>query len=255
MTSWSALRGRVSIGAHIWRPRPGCRRLTLPPGPAEAYRIAQLDDYAALSRQAFPWHAPVRLRLSARVSAQDHPGTWGFGWWNDPFAAHLGLRGTSRRLPALPNAAWVFHASPENYLALRDDHPAHGLLAATFAAPSIPSVLLALGLPALPLLLWRITARLLRRSARRFVREDAALLDVDPTGWRRYEIVWRRHAVSFLVDDAVCFTTPVAPQGPLGLVLWIDNQYAAFHPDGRLRMGALATPAAWLEVADLWVGT
>jgi len=34
-----------------------------------------------------------------------------------------------------------------------------------------------------------------------------------------------------------------------GGVLWIDNQYAAFPPDGRLSYGTLASPESeWLEI-------
>jgi hypothetical protein len=42
--------------------------------------------------------------------------------------------------------------------------------------------------------------------------------------------------------------------GPLGLVIWIDNQYAAWRPDGTLRMGVLANPhPAWMEISELEV--
>jgi hypothetical protein len=113
-------------------------RLSIPAGPAGRYRLAQLDDYTQLNREDFAWKSPVRLEIQARVSANDLPGTWGFGFWNDPFSTSLGLGGAARRLPALPNCAWFFYASPENYLSLRDDIPAQGLLAATFASPNIP---------------------------------------------------------------------------------------------------------------------
>jgi hypothetical protein len=189
--------------------------------------------------------------VTARVSAPDLPGTWGFGWWNDPFSLQLGLGGTTRRLPALPNAAWVFYAAPPNYLALRDDHPAQGLLAATFSSPQLPAPLLALGLPAVPLLMSPCTARAVRSVARGFVREDAALLPLDPTQWHTYGLVWTEDVVRVTVDGVVAFSTRVVPTGRLGLVLWIDNQYAAFPPDGRLRMGSSANPDAWLDVADL----
>ena len=245
------LRGRVTIGGHIQTRRPGCRRLSIPEGPGDCYRVAQLDDYAALSRSRFRWAPPVELRVTARVSALDLPGTWGFGWWNDPFSLHLGLSGATRRLPALPNAAWIFYAAPPNYLALRDDHPAQGLLAATFSSPRLPAPLLALGLPAVPLLMSPCTARLVRSVARRFVREDAAVLPLDPTQWHTYGLVWTEDVVRVTVDGVVAFSTPVVPTGRLGLVLWIDNQYAAFPPDGHLRVGSSANPDAWLDVADL----
>jgi len=246
-----SLRGRVTTGGRVQTRRPGCRRLSIPEGPADCYRVAQLDDYAALSRSCFRWAPPIELRVTARVSAPDLPGTWGFGWWNDPFSLQLGLGGATRRLPALPNAAWVFYAAPPNHLALSDDHPAQGLLAATFSSPRLPVPLLALGLPVVPLLMWPCTARAVRSVARGFVREDAALLSLDPTQWHTYGLVWTEDVVCVTVDGVVAFSTPVVPIGRLGLVLWIDNQYAAFPPDGRLRMGSSASSYAWLDVADL----
>jgi hypothetical protein len=54
------------------------------------------------------------------------------------------------------------------------------------------------------------------------------------------------------VDEVLTLKTPTAPRGPLGLVLWIDNQYAAFPPNGRLGYGMLANPEpAWLEIRDI----
>lgn len=242
---------RTAGKAEVVSPAPGRWRLCMPAGAGGSYRLAQLDDYGTLSRKHFPWKPPVSLEVRARVSEADLPGTWGFGLWNDPFAASLGLRGTARRVPALPQAAWFFHASPPNHLALHDTHPAQGLLAATFASRRIPTLLLATALPALPLLAWPPAARRLRRVGRWFVAEDATRLDLDPTQWHTYRLDWRADAVDFSVDGESCFATPVTPRGPLGLVLWIDNQYAAFPPDGRLRFGTLPNPSAWLELADL----
>ena len=232
-------------------------RLSIPAGPARGYRLAQLDDYSHLHRTAFPWRPPLRLSLRARASAPDLPGTWGFGLWNDPFNARLGLGGTAHRAPALPNAAWFFWASPPNYLAVHDHHPTQGFLAATFCAPALPAPLLALAAPALPLLAWPLTARMLRHMARGFVHEDATLLtpEVDPTTWHAYELHWHPDAVHFAVDGRPVCETAVSPLGRLGLVVWIDNQYAAFPPHGRLRFGRLANPEpAWLEIADLSAG-
>ena len=235
---------------------PNQWRLSIPAGPAGRYRWAQLDDYMHRPRSAFLWKPPLRLEVRARVSGLEPPGTWGFGLWNDPFNVSLGLRGMARRLPALPNAAWFFFASRHNYLALRDDHPAQGLLTATFSSPTIPSPLLALGLPSLPLLAWPPGARIVRRLARRVIQEDAARMEIDPTEWHTYCLEWRRDAVRFFLDGDMCFETKVAPRSRLGLVLWIDNQYAAFPPEGRLRFGTLPhSEPAWLEVALVEVET
>jgi hypothetical protein len=59
-------------------------RLSISAGPADKYRLAQLDDYPQLRRNDFPWRFPVRFSLAARTSNGPIPGTWGFGLWNDP---------------------------------------------------------------------------------------------------------------------------------------------------------------------------
>ncbi len=235
---------------------PGHWRLIIPEGPAGRYRLAQLDDYLHRRRSAFPWRPPLRLNLRARVSDAALPGTWGFGLWNDPFNMSMGLGGTARRLPALPDTAWFFYASSPNYLALWDTHPAHGFLASTFSSTDIPVLLLAMGSPVAPLLAWPRAAAKLRRLARRFVREDAARLEIDPVAWHTYCLEWRADRVRFLLDGELRFETTTAPRAPLGLVLWIDNQYVAFPPTGRLRFGRLPNPEpAWLELADLEMTT
>jgi hypothetical protein len=54
------------------------------------------------------------------------------------------------------------------------------------------------------------------------------------------------------VDDVAVFESSVSPAPPLGLVIWIDNQFAAFTPEGKIGFGVLATPdPAWLEVKDI----
>jgi hypothetical protein len=213
--------------------------LSIPPGAIGQYRWAQLDDYRPLRRSDFLWRPPVTLRLRARVNADRLPGTWGFGLWNDPFTMSLFVSGASRKLPALPQAAWFFYASPPNYLSFRNDKPANGLLAATFRSLPIPSLAFAPAAVLAPLLLLRPLARLARGAARRFIREDAALLSALPSEWHAYRLEWQSQAVTFWLDEQAVFRTPVSPRGPLGFVLWIDNQFAAFEPTGTLRFGSL----------------
>ena len=228
--------------------------MEIPAGPGGVYRWAQLDDYLELPRGKFLWNAPLRLDLRARVSANGLPGTWGFGLWNDPFSASMGLGGAATRLPALPNTAWFFFAGESNYLAFRDDHPAEGFLAAVFSAPRIPTLLMAPAGLALPLLALRPAARLARRIARSLIRESAVLVPIDPTAWQSYRIDWLPGRVHFAVGGEPVFTTSISPRGPLGLVLWIDNQFAAFPPSGKLRMGTSENEApAWLEVEGVEV--
>ncbi|MBW8009666.1 MAG: family 16 glycosylhydrolase [Chloroflexi bacterium] len=227
-------------------------RLSLPPGSSGEYRLAQLDDYAGLSRKQFPWQPPVKIRLRARASAHTIPGTWGFGLWNDPISFSLGLGGGIRRLPALPNTAWFFFASPHNHLSLRDDLPAQGALAATFNSPAIPALLLGFGAPILPLLAWPPAARLLRRVGRRLMHQDAASISASLTEWHTYALDWQPGKVTFKIDDEVIYSTNIAPRHPLGVVIWLDNQYAALPPNGRLAYGTLPNDQpTWIEIEAL----
>jgi len=227
-------------------------RLKIPPGEGGRYRLAQLDDYGRLSRSQFPWRAPLRLELQARASQADIPGTWGFGLWNDPFSLSLGLGGGSRRWPALPNAVWFFFASAHNYLSLRDDLPAHGNLAATFQSPRLPALALAAGIPGVALLAIPAFARLLRRLARHIIKEDGIAFQLDTTQWHHYELHWKDDQTSFHVDGALIHRSALTPNGPLGLVIWVDNQFAALPPDGKLRFGSLENPQpVWIEIREI----
>jgi hypothetical protein len=173
--------------------------------------------------------------------------------WNDPFALSLGFGG-GQRIPALPNAAWFFFASAPNYLSLRDDLPAQGGLAATFQSPRWPGAVLALGALALPLLALPPVARIMRRLGRRIVRQDAVALESDPCEWHTYRLEWGQSRVTFWVDAKPVLETSVAPLGPLGLVMWVDNQYAAMPSSGRLSFGTLESDLpAWIEIEDLTV--
>ncbi len=226
-------------------------RLEIPAGAAGQYRLAQLDNY----RKDFPLSTPTTLSLRCRVSEATLPGTWGFGFWNDPFTVSLGLQGTARRLPVLPNTAWFFHASGKNHLSLSTGLPAQGFFAQSFTAPKIPSLLLAPGLLTLPLLWWKPSARWIRAAAAKIIREDATRLQLDVTQWQEYRLKWSKQRVEYALNGETIFETDTSPHGPLGLVLWIDNQFAAFPPDGNIRAGTEANPApAWMEISDLQIG-
>jgi len=173
----------------------------------------------------------------------------------------LGFGGNSFRLPALPNAVWFFGASKESYLSLRDAssalrsppqagtsqrEAANGFLVQTFRSPKFhPSLLLAgLTLP--------FSRKSTRRLMGKVIREDGMALSIAVTQWHKYRLDWRKERVSFEVDDIKVFDSTVSPNPPLGLVIWIDNQYAAFTPEGKIGFGVLETPEpAWLEIKDL----
>jgi len=221
-------------------------RLAIPPGPSGRYRLSQLDDHLGLSRTAYPWHPPLTFSLRARHSSNSAPGTWGFGLWNDPFGFSFGPGDTFFRLPALPNTVWFFYASPKNYLSFRDDKPAHGFLAQVFRSPRFhPSLLLAgLTLP--------FSRKMSRRILSKVIVEDAFALSHDLTQWHDYRIEWRQSLSTFWVDDHLVFQSPVTPRSPLGIVIWIDNQYAALTPEGKLKWGMEINPESeWLEIEQV----
>lgn len=249
-------------------------RLSIPSGKADKYRFAQLDDYAQILRGRFPHRFNLRLSLSARTSSDSIAGTWGFGLWNDPFGLSLGFGGNPFRLPALPNAVWFFGASKENYLSFSSldtasptRPPANGFLAQTFRSPKFHPLLILAGL-ALP-----FSRKMTRRLLGKIIGEDGIELwsqgarsrsstsklvesiSVDPTQWHRYSLTWSQKRVSFEVDNIQVFESSVSPNPPLGLVIWIDNQYAAFTPEGKIAFGVLANEEAWLEIRDLEVET
>ena len=245
------LEKRVSAQANITEIEGGWR-LGLEANENRSYRLAQLDNYGKQPRALFPHKPPIRIRLKARASQNNLPGTWGFGFWNDPFGFSQGFGGTVWRLPAMPNAAWFFFASQENYLAFHDELPGNGAMASVYRSPHIPSLFLAFNLPLLPLLAWPSGAKWLRHRMGQFIRQDAKSLTGDPTSWHDYEINWQKHSVIFSVDGKNVLETKVSPLPPQGLVIWIDNQYAAWPADGRPRYGTLPTPTdSWVEIKDL----
>ncbi len=238
---------RATEGASVSTTADGYR-FTLLGTKTGGYRLAQLDDYANLPRRKFPSKAPLTLGLRARASGDSLPGTWGFGLWNDPFGLSLGFGGVPWRLPALPNAIWFFHASAENHLSFRNDKPGNGFLAQAFRSPAFPlRQLTKVGL-ALP-----FARKLARQWMSRIVEEDGVRLGIDVTQWHAYRLEWSPARSAFWVDEALVLETPVTPRPPLGLVIWIDNQYAFWRPDGRFGWGVIQGAGGWIEVGEIVV--
>jgi hypothetical protein len=232
--------------------------LTIPSGPAGDYRLAQLDDHRGLARVSYPCRSPLRLQLDARVSSVRLPGTWGFGLWNDPYGFSFGPGDGFLRLPALPNAAWFFYSSPISYLSFRNDKPGNGWLAQVFASPQFDPLLIR---AALTFPFSRTKTRALLSG---IISEDSVSIDgprssldpsalsFDPTGWHHYTLEWTASHTRFTVDDKCVLDAVTSPRGPLGLVLWIDNQHAGFDPRGNVTFGLEANPEpSWLELADI----
>ena len=259
---------RATQNANVERTQKGWK-LEIQKGNSSSYRDAQLDDYSQLPRHKFPHHE-LSLSLRAKASSNSIAGTWGFGLWNDPFGLSLGFGGNPFRLPALPNAVWFFSASPQNYLSFTNDKPANGFLAQTFRSPKFHLLLILAGL-ALP-----FSRKTTRRLLSKVIQEDSISLwntgtstghmsslmsrqqavglqsqGMDVTQWHRYRLEWSVKRVLFYVDDALMFESPVSPKPPLGVILWIDNQYAAFSPEGKVAFGVLQGAEEWLEIEEL----
>ena len=239
------MKERATQNANIERLKDGWK-LGIQKGDSLHYRDAQLDDYSQLPRHKFP-HRTLSLSLRARTSSISPAGTWGFGLWNDPFGLSLGFGGSPFRLPALPNAVWFFYASSQNYLSFTDDKPAQGFLAQTFRSPKFHPLLILAGL-ALP-----FSRTSTRKLLSKVIDEDSIAVSVDVTQWHSYRLEWEAKRVAWYVDDALVFESPVSPNAsrPLGFIIWIDNQYAAFTPEGKIAFGVLEGKEEWLEVEDI----
>ena len=266
------MKSRTTEGASIDKTQKGYV-LKIPAGDSSAYRFAQIDDYFGLARKKFPHHSLTlrhgsvqALSLRARTSAFPLAGTWGFGLWNDPFGMSLGFGGNKFRLPTLPNAVWFFGASNENYLSFSDGFdtasptqrakPANGFIAQSFRSPKFHPLLIPAGA------VFPFSRKQTRKLMGRVIMESASLLahsqeqavglhNIDPTEWHKYQLEWSPKRVVWKVDDVEVFESSVSPNPPLGLVIWIDNQFASFTPDGKLSFGVLAGDEAWLEIAEL----
>jgi len=237
------MKGRATKNASV-QPLQNGWRLGIQKGDSSGYRDAQLDDYSQLPRHRFP-HRSLSLSLRAKISSISAAGTWGFGLWNDPFGLSLGFGGNPFRLPALPNAVWFFYASPQNYLSFTDDKPAQGFLAQAFRSPKFHPLLIPSGLALL------FSRKVTRKLLSKVIDEDSSAVSVDTTQWHRYKLEWEAKRVAWYVDDALVFESPVSPNPLMGVIIWIDNQYAAFTPTGKIAAGVLESGEEWLEVEDI----
>jgi hypothetical protein len=212
--------------------------LRLPP--ARFYGDAQLDDTRNLPRESFQWRPPLRFSVRARTSIPDPRGTFGFGFWNDPFSISLGMGGAARKLPAAPQCAWFFYGSPPLDLPLAEGIPGAGWKAQTLTFRRMPTILLApIAAGGGLLAAFPPTRRWAFRQARRFYRARERLLEIDPSEWHEYVLEWSAASVRFLVDGRETLLSDHPPLPPLGLVLWIDNQYAVASPEKGFGFGVL----------------
>ena len=206
------------------------------------YCNAQLDDYHHLPRRSYPWRAPIRLSLDARLTG-DARGTWGFGFWNAPYSP------LASRWPALPAAAWFFGNGSGNVA--WDIHSAPtGFKAATLDTRRIRARLLALCAPLL-LLLMRSTSifRFVWPWLTPWLGLSERMLSQD-NDWHHYELQWQPDRTTWLVDGIVVHQTPSAPHAPLGLCIWVDNQWLVAGPQSGFGWGVVPSQTT-LEIREL----
>lgn len=220
---------------------------------ARGYVDAQLDDTQHRARGSFAHRPPLDFSLEARAVSASPCGTLGFGFWNDPFPSIGSQAGAERILPAAPQALWFFHGSLESDLPFAPGSAGSGWRAASLRTPVLPPIVVTIagaglfaGLAIPPL------RRLLVRAAWSVTEgaQSAPLPGLDR--WRTYQIEWTRELATFRVDSVTVLEVRPSPSPPLGMVIWIDNQWAAFTEGRGLRFGVCPTnEPAWLEVRRL----
>lgn len=224
--------------------------------PSMGYTNAQLDDYQGLPRSHFPWTPPLTLTVRARFShpSQQLRGTAGFGFWNDP------LLMTQKRLPALPRAVWFINASEPSNMKLDIAAPGCGWKAACIDAQRITGLLWApLAALLVPLMNVKPLYGALWPRIQHALRIRESILPVDMTQWHTYVLEWGRKYARFSLGGLSSETTRVilrgpAPRGPLGFVMWQDNQYLRLTPWGCFRWGTLdVTEPQWMEIGHLQI--
>jgi hypothetical protein len=233
------------VGGGALEPTGSTLRFVTDGASTRRYADAQIDDYQGLPRRGFLWQPPLRLTVRARFC---HPasdllqGTAGFGFWNDPFLM------TGARVPALPRAIWFFYASPPSNIKLDLSTPGWGWKAAAIdtqrpfsllLAPLAPGAMLLMNLRPLYRVLWPPIQRAMKVSEVELAPEAGLRHYMEQ--WHTYTLDWGEERACFSVDGEGILQAP-SPRGPLGLVVWLDNQYLVATPWGRLRWGLLDIP-------------
>ncbi|MEM8860627.1 MAG: hypothetical protein AAGD96_20085 [Chloroflexota bacterium] len=230
-------------------------RLNIPPTQS-GYTNAQIDDYGGRRRQEYIWRPDQHISLSVSLSLEarfSHPanaleGTAGFGFWNAPFGD------PTMPWPTLPKATWFFLSAPPGDLPLNPDGPGQGFFASTLDATTFKAISLAPLAPPVVLLnqLSGFKKRVWPRVQQALGMSYQQLDHINITEWHDYELNWRPDGCIFSVDGNIVLKTDQSPKGPLGFVCWIDNQYMAVTPTGRMSAGSRPiVKSQWLEIRNV----
>lgn len=243
---------QVNVGGGEVCARNGILHLTKPHTATDVYANAQIDDYQNLRRRDFLWRPPLTFTIRARFSHNDLTGTAGFGFWNDPFMM------TAARRPALPRAIWFFYSSSPSNMDLAMDVPGYGWKAATIDAQRpLFYALLPTAPIAIPLMHSQPIYRFLWPIAQRAIDVSEALIPQSMMDWHTYRIEWLAQTAAFFIDDHLIMECKTPPRGPLGLVIWIDNQYMVVTPQGRVKHGFVCSERVeqleleWFQIDQL----
>ena len=119
-------------------------------------------------------------------------------------------------------------------------------LPAVLLAPPAAATWLLAKVPPLRQLLFRLMGSV--------ISVDSVTLKATLEDWHDYRLDWGFEAVEFHVDNQLALRSKTVPRAPLGLVLWIDNQYLCASPKAGLRFGTIRTrEEQWLELDQLSV--
>ena len=158
---------------------------------------------------------------------------------------------TGLRRLAMPQALWFFYAGPDCNMPLTLDQPHLGMegCRGRHPYPPIPLEGPPLGAGRAPCSACSLSiAAYGPPSGRRLGSPSSP----SPLPWKTghiYTVDWQRDRVRFYLDGGLLLESDHSPAGPLGLVIWLDNQYLQFAPWGHFRWGLVAKEECqWLEV-------
>ena len=77
------------------------------------------------------------------------------------------------------------------------------------------------------------------------------MINIQLTEPHIYQIDWLKDRVIFSIDDQTIHASPYSPHGKMGIVIWIDNQYAIVTPQGRFGWGLIEiSEPQWIDLYE-----